>query len=127
MGFRYTKHYTRDQARAILPEVRRWLTALREVRDRLRELDRRLAQMLGEGRDCGGRTVENSIRGVAEMQGLLSHFQKREIQVKDLDRGLIDFPAILAGREVYLCWEEGEADIEYWHDLDTGYSGRHPI
>jgi hypothetical protein len=41
-----------------------------------------------------------------------------------VDRGLVDFPAILGGREVFLCWEKDEQDIEYWHDLDSGYSGR---
>ena len=49
---------------------------------------------------------------------------KREIQIKDFDRGLIDFPAILAGREVFLCWEQDEEDIEFWHDLNSGYAGR---
>jgi hypothetical protein len=55
---------------------------------------------------------------------VLSEFQSREIQIKDVDRGLVDFPAILGGREVFLCWEKDEQDIEYWHDLDSGYSGR---
>ena len=50
-----------------------------------------------------------------------------ESQIKDLERGLIDFPAIVAGREVFLCWEQDEDDIEYWHDLDTGYAGREKL
>ena len=40
------------------------------------------------------------------------------------ERGLVDFPAILAGREVFLCWEQDEEDIEFWHDLASGYAGR---
>ena len=51
-------------------------------------------------------------------------FQKREIIVKDLDRGLVDFPTLRGGQEVFLCWENGEEDIEFWHDLDSGYAGR---
>ena len=47
--------------------------------------------------------------------------------VRDIDRGLIDFPAILDGREAYLCWELGEAGIGYWHDLEAGYGGRQPL
>ncbi|MBI3881959.1 MAG: DUF2203 family protein, partial [Verrucomicrobia bacterium] len=50
--------------------------------------------------------------------------ERREIQIKDLERGLVDFPAILGGREVFLCWESGEDDIEFCHDLATGYAGR---
>jgi hypothetical protein len=61
------------------------------------------------------------------MQGLLGEFQQREIQVKDVDRGLLDFPAIIGGREVFLCWELGEERVEFWHDLDSGYGGRERI
>ena len=58
------------------------------------------------------------------MQEILAEFQQRQIQIKDIERGLIDFPAIIGGREVFLCWEQDEEDIEFWHDLDTGYAGR---
>ena len=47
--------------------------------------------------------------------------------IKDVERGLVDFPSILAGREVFLCWERGEDDVEHWHDLDSGYAGREQI
>jgi hypothetical protein len=47
--------------------------------------------------------------------------------LRDLDRGLVDFPAIRDGREVYLCWIEGEPDIDFWHDLDAGYAGRQEL
>ena len=47
--------------------------------------------------------------------------------LRDLDRGLVDFPAILEGREVYLCWERGEDEIAWWHDLEAGYGGRQPL
>jgi hypothetical protein len=55
---------------------------------------------------------------------LFHQFTSRDIQLKDLDRGLLDFPAIIGNKEVFLCWEQGEDDIEFWHDLDTGYAGR---
>jgi hypothetical protein len=61
---------------------------------------------------------------MAEIRELFLEFHRREIQIKDIARGLIDFPAIVAGREVFLCWEQGEEDIEFWHDLDAGYAGR---
>ena len=60
----------------------------------------------------------------AEFQKLMTEFREREIQIKDLDRGLIDFPAIIGGREVFLCWEQDEEDVEFWHELGTGYAGR---
>jgi hypothetical protein len=79
------------------------------------------------GEDIGGPTVNEHLRLLVEMQQTLAEFCRRDIQIKDLDRGLVDFPAIVAGREVFLCWEQGEADIDYWHDLDAGYAGREPL
>ena len=61
---------------------------------------------------------------MAATKSVLQEFAQREIQVKDLDRGLIDFPAIIGGREVFLCWEQDEDDVEFWHDLNSGYAGR---
>ena len=78
----------------------------------------------GEGQDIGGETVNNWIRALADMQEILAEFQRRQIFIKDLERGLIDFPAIIGGKEVFLCWEPDEDDIEFWHDLDTGFGGR---
>jgi hypothetical protein len=61
---------------------------------------------------------------MADFRGAMAEFQRREILIKDIDRGLVDFPAIIGGKEVFLCWEKDEEDIEFWHDLDTGYAGR---
>jgi hypothetical protein len=49
------------------------------------------------------------------------------VEVKDINLGLVDFLSLRDGREVYLCWQFGEEDIRYWHDLDTGYTGRQPL
>ena len=72
----------------------------------------------------GGETVNQWIRTLADLQEVLAEFQKREIFIKDIARGLIDFPAIIGGQEVFLCWEQDEEDIEFWHDLETGFGGR---
>ena len=61
------------------------------------------------------------------MRRLLGALEEADIVVRDIDRGLIDFPAILDGEEVYLCWELGEDAIGFWHDLETGYRGRQPL
>jgi len=47
--------------------------------------------------------------------------------LRDIDRGLVDFPAIVEGREVYLCWELGEDEVCFWHDISSGYRGREPL
>ena len=124
MAYQFQKHYSRDEARALLPQIRSWLKQLQHLRQRLSRQDERLGQLLAAGNDLGGEIVNDWIKVLCETKALLQEFARREIQVKDLDRGLIDFPAILGGREVFLCWEEDEEDIEFWHDLDTGYAGR---
>ena len=90
-------------------------------------MDLRLAQLLASGADAGGESTNTWVRGTCELQSLYREFSLREIQIKDLERGLIDFPAMIGGREAFLCWEQGENDIEYWHDLDAGFPGRQKL
>ena len=124
MPLRFRKHYTVEEARALLPQVREWLTEIHQLRRRLKQLDDRIAHLIAGGADVGGETVHGQIKLLAALQCALREFQRREIQIKDVERGLIDFPAMVAGKEVFLCWEQDEEDIEFWHDLDSGYAGR---
>jgi hypothetical protein len=124
MALQFEKHYTRDEARALLPQIRQWLERLNHLRKELEKFDKRLSSLAADGGDVGGQTVNDWIRALADMQEILVEFQRRQIFVKDLQRGLIDFPAIIGGKEVFLCWESDEDDVEFWHDLESGYGGR---
>ena len=124
MENRFDKHYTREEARALLPQVRQWLERLNRLRQDLDRFDKRVSGMTGQGNDVGGETVNKWTRTLADMQDVLVEFQRRRIFIKDLSRGLVDFPAIIGGKEAFLCWELEEDDIEFWHDLDAGYGGR---
>jgi hypothetical protein len=120
----FSKHYTVPEARALLPKVRQWLGDLESCQKRLRALDHSVSALTAHGDDAGGETVNQLVRAVGEMQDIFQQFQRREIQIKDLGRGLVDFPSLREGREVFLCWEKDEEDIEFWHDLESGYAGR---
>ena len=124
MPYRFQKHYTIDQARALLPQIREWLAEIHQLRRRLKQLDARIGQILSSGADAGGESVNSQLKLIADLQHVFREFEQRQIQIKEVDRGLIDFPAIIGDKEVFLCWEQDEADIEFWHDLDTGYAGR---
>ncbi|MEP7038644.1 MAG: DUF2203 domain-containing protein [Acidobacteriota bacterium] len=124
MKFQFSKHYTVEEAQALLPQVRKWLDEIASLQERLVKLDSRLASMSASGHDVGGDTVNSSIRLRADWQSMMQEFTARGIQIKDLERGLIDFPALRDGKEIFLCWEKDEEDIQYWHDLDSGYPGR---
>jgi len=110
-----------------VPQLRAWLADLNRLRAEVERYDQRLGGLNTEGRDTGGETVNNWIRALAAMQQLLAEFQCREIFIKDLSRGLVDFPALIGGREVFLCWESDEDTVEFWHDLETGYGGREKL
>src|SRR5438094_8484250 len=127
MAYRFDKHYTLDEARALLPQIRRWLKRMLQLRAELEKHDERLQTLREPGRDLGGGAVNSWVRTMADIKEVLLEFHRREIQLKDLDRGLLDFPAIIGGKEVFLCWEQDEEDIEFWHDLEAGYAGRERI
>ena len=127
MAPRFDKHYTREEARALLPQVRKWLTEISRLRDDVQHYEKRLGGLTDSGNDIGGDTVNSWIRALAGMQEILAEFQQRRIFLKDLSRGLVDFPAIIGGKEVFLCWESDEDDVEFWHDLETGVGGREKI
>ena len=127
MNYRFQKHYTREEAQSLVPHLRVWLADLNRLRGEVERYDQRLSGLNTEGQDTGGDTVNHWIRALAGMQEVLAEFQRREIFLKDLSRGLVDFPALIGGREVFLCWEADEDQIEFWHDLETGYGGREKL
>jgi len=121
----FQKHFTLDEARAMLPELRRVFQDAHVRRERARRADEKLGNLLQTtGRDLGGQPVTNLLMDLQQMQSQMERIEKLGVVVKDFDRGLVDFPSIRNGREVFLCWELDEDDIEFWHDLDTGYAGR---
>lgn len=63
----------------------------------------------------------------AEAEELIKEIVGLGIALKDIEQGLVDFPAERDGRVVYLCWKQGEDEIRFWHDLDTGFAGRQPL
>jgi hypothetical protein len=127
MDHQFSKHYTREEARLLLPQITRWLNEMQELREDIIEYDAFLERGLREGRDMGGREVNEWVGMISAIHGILGQFQEMQIQVKDFERGLVDFPAFVQGREVFLCWEKGEDDVEFWHDVDSGYAGRERI
>jgi hypothetical protein len=124
----HDRHFTVEEANALLPRVEPMLRSLREARDKLTDTEAHEAlagAAPGNGGGSQGRHVGEAFLAVRR---LLVELEELGVVIKDLDRGLIDFPALRDGEEVYLCWVESEEDgIEFWHDLDAGYAGRQPL
>lgn len=123
----HTRHFTLDEARAELDWVRGALAALRDAGARLTDTEARQALADVSPTNGGGRPGKVVGDAFVEFQKGIAAFDARGIVLRDLDRGLIDFPSVRDGREVYLCWVDGEDDIAFWHDLDAGYGGRRPL
>lgn len=123
----HERHFTREEASALLPRIKEMLRELRSSKDQL--TDTEAHEALSEAAPGNGGGEEGKQVGAAflEVRRLLGAIEESGIVLRDIDRGLVDFPAVIDGREVYLCWELGEDDVAYWHDLDSGYRGREPL
>jgi hypothetical protein len=121
------RHFTRDEANALLPQLTTLLTKLREAKDEL--TDTEAHEALSEAAPTNGGGEQGQQVGVAflEVRRLLDTVERAGIVLRDIDRGLVDFPALLEDREIYLCWELGEDEVAYWHDLEGGYGGREQL
>jgi hypothetical protein len=124
----HERHYTLGQATAALPWVRERLERLREAHAQLNEKEARDALSDAAPGNGGGEPGQVVSEGFLSLRSALVELQEMDIVLRDLERGLVDFPSLRDGREVYLCWVEQEEDeIGYWHELDAGYAGRQPL
>ena len=125
-----TTFYSIDDANAALIEVEPILSALRDERHELIRLrDRTLAGRADGGDAAEVKAEERRLR--LKMQGLIDQMQagvvrldELSVTLRDIETGLIDFPALVAGRQVWLCWRLGEGPVEWWHELETGFGSR---
>jgi len=122
-----SRHYTVEQANSALGWVAERIERLRAARVGLNDEQARAALSEAGPTNGGGEPGRVVSAAFLEMRSALVELQAMEVVLRDLDRGLVDFPSIRDGREVFLCWEEGEDEVEYWHDLDAGYGGRRPL
>jgi hypothetical protein len=136
-----TRLFTLAEANALIPRVRELFQTIHARMEQLGELQGRLEAFRSrkrEGDHGGGNEGESEGKLVAgalaeagrlsdEIRGLLQEIQSIGCEVKDLGQGLIDFRTAREDRVVYLCWKLGEDEIRFWHELDTGFSGRQPL
>jgi hypothetical protein len=120
-------HYSLEDASALLPWLEELLVRMRSARDRLSDADARAALAAAGASNGGGSPGKVVSEGFLELRDSMLELRRRDIVLRDLDRGLVDFPSLRDGREVYLCWEEGEPEIGFWHEPQAGFAGRRPL
>ena len=127
-----TRYYDIDAANARIDELRPLLEQLRADRDGValanNEL-RRLRETNGSSKHAEEmREREDEIRtSVRRMQASVAQIEAWNVTLRDIETGLIDFPALVSGRPVWLCWRLGEGPIEWWHEHDRGFEDRKPL
>jgi hypothetical protein len=123
----HSRHYTLEEANATLPRVRELIETLRSASDQLGDREARVALSEATPGNGGGDAGRRVSEGFLTMREAMIELREREVVLRDLDRGLVDFPALRDGREIYLCWEEGENEIGWWHEPEAGFGGRRPL
>lgn len=132
------RYFDIDDANAALAEVAPLLATLADQRAELIRLrDHSLARPSTSGGGAGDdsdpdpaetRRVRLRMQGVIDqMSAAVARIDALGITLRDIERGLIDFPALVSGRQVWLCWQLGEDDVAFWHELETGFGGRRPL
>lgn len=122
------RYFSVEEANQVVRQIQPLLSEILEIRQRVLERRPELIPLLQKVRGNGGNRqaseLVNEFRRLEELVGLI---QASGAIVKDINQGLIDFPHWRDGREVYLCWQFGEDEIRYWHEIDAGYAGRQPL
>jgi len=126
---RHSRHYTVLEANAARPWVAERVRRIRAAREELLALGQAAGEALAKldpqtGGSYPGREVARSLVALSRAAGEL---QAVEVLLRDADRGLVDFPAIRDGQEVYLCWLLEEDEIRFWHAPEAGFAGRRPL
>ena len=129
------RYFTVEEANEALLEVRPLTVELVEHRRALVELQERQSAVTARIAGNGGNVEPHELEEVQaqldeEVAGIarcVARIHEVGALVKDLDDGLVDFPATRDGRDVLLCWRLGEDEIGFWHGLDEGFSGRKPL
>ena len=127
-----TRFYSIDQADARLPDLTALLDKLRadrgEVATARDELERFRSTNGNADHAAELKAREERIRAlVYRMERYVSQLVAWDITLRDIETGLVDFPALVNGRQVCLCWRLGEAKVGFWHELDAGFAGRQPL
>lgn len=124
----FEKHFTVAEARSWLPKLRRRFKKIHALYTELGTLREEFEKVQSIVRMNGHAPKETGFeKRAVELQELLKEIIDAGIEVKDIGRGLVDFPHWRHEEEVFLCWELGEDDISYWHRVEDGFPGRQPL
>jgi hypothetical protein len=130
------KHFTLDEAQSLVPILETLLKRAIEAKRGAEEIEEKLQALSRKVFLSGGMFLDvERVRKrraaheshLQQAKDSLAEIEAIGVQVKDLETGLLDFPCLIEGQTVLLCWKLGESRIEFWHTLDAGFRGRQPL
>ena len=131
-----SRRFTLWEAERMLPQIRDWMREAVAMKSQYDEAEQAMQSLASRITMMGGIVVnreraadDKARREVAgqRLRSILENFEQSGVLVKDLDKGLVDFPTLFRGEEVYLCWNLDEASIQFWHGTHEGFAGRKAI
>ncbi len=129
------RYFTPEEANAALAEVRPLAERVVAHRRALTAAQRRQAALVvsiaGNGGDLGPSELQDAAEAIQReadaIADIVQQLDDQGVQVKSLEEGLLDFPSLRDGEEVFLCWRVGEPEVAFWHGLEEGFAGRKPL
>ena len=122
------RYFTLQEANDTLNIIRPLMDEVQSIRQKILlnqpEAWPAIAKSAGNG---GNRALSNMVQDFEKFDALVHRIQDTDVLIKDINQGLLDFPALKDGREVYLCWQYGEGEIAFWHEIEAGFAGRQAI
>ena len=118
-----------------LPEANETLNSIRPLVDEIQEIRQAILRNQPEAWPAieksagngGNRALSDMVKDFEKLDALVHQIQDLGVLIKDINLGLLDFPALRGEQEVYLCWQYGEGEIAFWHEVEAGFAGRQPI
>ena len=122
------QYFTLQEANEALNIIRPLMDEVQVIRQKILENQPEAWPAIEKSAGNGGnRALSDLVQDFEKLDALVHQIQDTGAQIKDINTGLLDFSALKNGREVYLCWQHGEDDIQYWHEIEAGFAGRQPI
>jgi hypothetical protein len=122
------RYFTLEEANETLNFIRPLMDEVQRIRQKVLQNQPEAWPAIEKSAGNGGnRALSNMVQDFEKFDTLIHEIQATGALIKDVNLGLLDFPAQKDGREVYLCWKYGEGDIAFWHEVEAGFAGRQPI
>lgn len=126
--FPMARYFTLEEANETLNSIRPLMEEVQQIRAKILEKQPEAWPAIEKAAGNGGnRALSSMVQDFEKLEALVHQIQAMDVLIKDINLGLLDFPALKDGREVYLCWQYGEGEIAFWHEVEAGFAGRQSI